>query len=574
MAAPIQLDFSRAVPLNSQPAPNPDPGTGVTLDFSRAQPLTGATPQQPPSDEIQSNPSDNLLTQAGKFIAGIPEGIGEGIFQTAATGSDLLNKVTGMQPGAANQELHTLAGDNDQSHGAAQNIGRTGEGIAEFFLGDEGLKGMALSERLGLAQRVAALAEKSPTIARVIDLGINAARSATVGGVTGGIHDGEQGAVEGALTAGVLSGVGGAFDSSISSAADAVKAAPKAAGKAVNLAKETVGIGTDSPVEAALKSGLTAPGEADFQAPLQAGIRSVAGDAATDAGVNAPDAATSIRDVLPSIARDVRTSAQADYQALDQASGGRWQRYTDQLDAINDRLGNLIEGTDDDDVISKLEARRNEIQASQAQMIDDMKADGKVDPAIADRAAAQYRRAMALQDVGQAIRMSTKPVAVNGVVKDIVDPNGLANRLAKLNDVPVTGGPSRLVQALGDDNAGTLLAHVNTAQVGKVASLNPTGQQALTDLLTRNTPTGRVSQYRTALGMHPDVGYMKALSEFNRMTPAQQAAKFGDQVSLARQFLQSRARHQALLNIGRGVGIGVMAHETGLDHSLLHFLIE
>src|SRR5579862_3039973 len=98
------------VPVGSAPPP---PAGFVPAD--QAQPQSQPSSANPPaqSDEIQINPSDNLAVKAGKAALGTFEGIGEGVFGTAAGASDLIDKATGMKPGAVNSYLHQEAGDND-----------------------------------------------------------------------------------------------------------------------------------------------------------------------------------------------------------------------------------------------------------------------------------------------------------------------------------------------------------------------------------------------------------------------------------------------------------------------------
>lgn len=332
----------------------------------------------------------------------------------------------------------------------------------------------------------------------------------------------------------------------------------------------------------AAKSGLpegeaassTPPSGEDIQPNLRLGIRSVASQTSKDAGLEAVPPAKvsepqSVRDSFGSVARNVISKAQSDFKALDEASGGRWQRFSDQIKNIQEKMGE-VNGIDDD-AYENLEAKRNELQTLQAQMVEDMKASGKIDPAIADRANAQYRRGMALQDVNNAVRMSTKPsVTAPGKVEDVINPDALANRLSKLNDTPPWGGDSRLVQALGKDGAADLINHVQEAQSAKAAveSFKPTsatGQKAMADLLR---PVTEPKLIRAGI----EVNYIKAYADFTRMTPEQQAEMFGNETPQAAAFLRSRARAQAnWLRVGKvaswvtgGLGLLELAHKLGI----------
>jgi hypothetical protein len=235
--------------------------------------------------------------------------------------------------------------------------------------------------------------------------------------------------------------------------------------------------------------------------------------------------------------------------------------------AIRDEVNGI-----DEDQYANLEVKRNSIETDQAQMLEDMKAKGEVDPAIADRAVASYKQGMSLHDVNNAVRAATKRVPVAGKVTEVTDPNGLATRLQKLNDVPATGGLSRLEQAIGKDNAEALMSHVDNAQVAQqtikeFVPSSPTGKQALADLLRPNTE-GKL------IGSGAKTNFLKAYSDFDKLGPEEQAARFGNDVGAARSYLQGKARMQLAKRIALGVGVGAVAKETGLSKYLLHFLLE
>jgi len=140
---------------------------------------------KPQSDEIQSGPNDSWATKAAKAGAGTLEGIGEGVFGTLAGGADIANKVgshlglSNGQPGVVSKTLHGLAGDNNATHGTAQNIGQGIENIAEFMMGDEALKGLSMADKLKQVSSVMKYIEKSPAIAKALELGINVGKAGT-----------------------------------------------------------------------------------------------------------------------------------------------------------------------------------------------------------------------------------------------------------------------------------------------------------------------------------------------------------------------------------------------------------
>jgi hypothetical protein len=70
------------------------------------------------------------------------------------------------------------------------------------------------------------------------------------------------------------------------------------------------------------------------------------------------------------------------------------------------------------------------------------------------------------------------------------------------------------------------------------------------------------------------MNYLRAYGKFNAMAPADQAAQFGREAPIAKQFLASQARRQLWGMLGKGVGIAAIAEVTGISHLLLHTLID
>jgi hypothetical protein len=93
--------------------------------------------------------------------------------------------------------------------GTAEHIGAGAENILEFIAGDEALKGLSLAEKLGMASKLAKLAETSPKWAKALDIGMTALRQGAVGGTQTLAHGGTPS--QAAESAGIVSGVSGAF---------------------------------------------------------------------------------------------------------------------------------------------------------------------------------------------------------------------------------------------------------------------------------------------------------------------------------------------------------------------------
>ncbi len=99
-------------------------------------------------------------------------------------------------------------GDETKPQGIGEHIGYIGEGLMEFITGDEALKGLSLAEKLGLATKIAKLAESHPAIAKIIGMGLRATRTGTVSGAQEAAHGGSTGDVLTAGATGFASSVG------------------------------------------------------------------------------------------------------------------------------------------------------------------------------------------------------------------------------------------------------------------------------------------------------------------------------------------------------------------------------
>lgn len=440
-----------------------------------------------------------------------------------------------------------------------QAAGRMAEQVIEFILADGLTRGLPYSENLAQAGKLAKFLEHNPRLARIVG---SAVRNGAIGGTVGGVHGGPEGAAEGAALG---AGLGGTVT--------AIGEVPGAIGDAIRTAAESEAEPVEAQVaKATAKSGI-AEGEAatepptgeDIQPNLQQGIRNVAAQVAKDTGVEYKEPA-SIRDAIGTTSRNVLTSASADFKALDDASGGRWQRFSDQIKNIQLKM-NEVNGIDEDQY-ANLEVKRNEIELAQAQMVEDLKESGKVDPAIADRAVAQYRRGMALADVDSAIKASTKRVPVGGKVQEVVDPNALSNRLSKLADTPPKGGPSRLEQALGKDGARSVIEHVDNAQLATQAikDFTPstaTGQKALAHLIRDNTAgKSNLAKLGKIEGRTNWNGVIKA---FENLSTDEQQKMFGSEVAQVRRYIQRQALKQNAIATLKNVGKTGLILGTGYE---------
>jgi hypothetical protein len=117
--------------------------------------------------------------QAGGAVSDLTQGIGEGALDTIHGTGELIRKGGNfihaglgdtVVPPVGQAALNQIATASDTT----QKVGKGLESAAEFFLGDEALKGLSLAERAGLLSKVAKMAEAHPVIANILDKGLRA----------------------------------------------------------------------------------------------------------------------------------------------------------------------------------------------------------------------------------------------------------------------------------------------------------------------------------------------------------------------------------------------------------------
>ncbi len=151
------------------------------------------------------------ITSAGIGV-GAMKGVAEGVHTLGAVGSHAINVfapdpslsdlVAGRKPTLVPnipfQEPKSLEAAN-----TSETVGKIGENVFEFILGDEALKGLSLAEKAKHLTTVAKLLESSPKIAKAVEIGANAMRQGTVGGAQTLLHGGSP---EQALATAVMTG--------------------------------------------------------------------------------------------------------------------------------------------------------------------------------------------------------------------------------------------------------------------------------------------------------------------------------------------------------------------------------
>lgn len=202
-----------------------------------------AAPQQAPQQAAQSTPQaaaqgggdlySTPIPQGASVSASAPEqgGGSEGAPQGGSTTGDFLK---GAGIGAVSGMAHTLHGipyvgeklvpeaglqamEGMTPDSTAGKIGHAagygGETLTEFILGDEALQGLALSQRLGAAAKIAKTLEGSPKTLAALKIGAEALSSGVVAGTQEGLRTGsvKEGLKAGATMAGTSAVIGGAL---------------------------------------------------------------------------------------------------------------------------------------------------------------------------------------------------------------------------------------------------------------------------------------------------------------------------------------------------------------------------
>jgi len=180
----------------------------------------GATVQdQQPEQGAIGKAYSAYTDTADALTRGGIKGLGQ-VVHTAGEGWDALTG--GYMHGALEKPLAKLD-EATQTHGTAEKVGAGLEGLVEMLSGDELLKGASIAEKLGLAGKIAKLAEAHPFAAKLINGGLRAVRS-------GGVQAGES----------ALHGAGPEEVAETGAAGAALSGAGEAVGGALNVIKPRV----------------------------------------------------------------------------------------------------------------------------------------------------------------------------------------------------------------------------------------------------------------------------------------------------------------------------------------------
>lgn len=233
------------------------------------------------------------------------------------------------------------------------------------------------------------------------------------------------------------------------------------------------------------------------QPVLQQNVRNVLGKVSQDAGVS-PDNPSSIRDVVESASDKVKATSSALYKQLDDATGGRFQRFNDKLKTLN----RAIRESTDEDEEARLNQRKAEVETTQAQALEDARLAG-VDPNLIRQANLTWKQSQALFDLDHQLKMSTSgmrpEIATPDSSPEILDPKKLFGRLNKLYD------SGRLQDAVGEQNARELLQHSDNAHLQQQKIVNRVDIAKKAGKIVAKTAVGGAAAglgYEAATGGH------------------------------------------------------------------------
>lgn len=443
----------------------PEGATVVHVPQPTAQPSTSGQPQSVMERTAQGFGASAAggLTTAAKIGSKIP-----GVSWLAEKAGDVMGLPklpTSTDPYKTVQEGIKPAVQQATSTTAGK-VGAVLEGISEFVLGDEALKGLNLAKKLGITAKLAEIAEQSPNVAKALRIGMNALRTGTVGTGQGLAHGETTGE---AVRSGVFAGLTGAADETgvegIKSLAPAVK---KIAGEII-------------PTRASQESKLASAAENvapsktlqkfDVERTQPAAKRAI-GKVASDVGskgISGQTLATGAKD-LGERAKQIRAQSKPVFEKLDDLTKDQDTKFSDwqKQERSAYRRGDY-------------EAAQK-AKAAQENVLETFK--DQFDPEDLQNARTNWRQASALDAVHDSLN-----------TKSIVQPTPVAFRPKGAPDPGVLNGKNFSKQILKMRDDGTL------AQAG----LTPEHIQSLQDLGTLLEKSANVHKF----------GQLAKLAEFS-----------------------------------------------------------
>jgi hypothetical protein len=446
---------SAATPSFAAAAPTLPTSTSGSLLDSVASESAATTPQSGSDTahdltvaEYAALPKDKQKEydehiRAGRSVFDPAIGFVKGLGESINTLSGLVSRVSPslVRP----QDVNAVRAATTATPGTLQPVGKVGESIAEFFLGDEALKGLSIAERLGLASKVAKLAESNPIIARIVGHGLTAVRGGTVTtaqqlehgttpgeALTTGAEATALGAGAGAVTEAVTPAVSRIFDSTTGEA----ESVPEP-----GFVKQVVeGKNVNQPgAQIAVRSGVRASTEAAGTA-----------DEAMAAHIENQPLLSGNQTVVDKPLSALKTQEQAAYDKMDEIA--EFDVKAEKAQLANDKYKLQQLGNTDADITQRgnLIDSINDSESRITEAEQKMKA-ANIDPRTAD---AIHQQRMAGQDFKKVLVKNTNPdgsVNVDGLLKDSKN-----LRFNKYGD--------RLGQFMGNDAAETYMSELQEMQ--------------------------------------------------------------------------------------------------------------
>jgi hypothetical protein len=278
-------------------------------------------------------------------------------------------------------------------------------------------------------------------------------------------------------------------------------------------------------------------------------IQNIATRHATENGLPAPAAGTATRDILTTNGDALVDAGKANYKILDKYTDGQFTNAQNELKNAQQELRTKAGMTDVD--TGNLEANVTRAQWNVDQLFDNAVKNG-MPKETADLARTQFRTGQATLDAANDVRMANK---VTGAGTRTTNLNTLENRWTARYDA------GRLQQAFGEQGAKDALTQIHAArEAGEVfQSMPPTESQALRDLITKHTETGK-------FGTTTDWGAVR--KEFSSMPD--KAARFSDIPKVEKFINNQRFYQNAWRTVKVGAGLLGGGALTGEGWNLVH----
>jgi hypothetical protein len=315
-------------------------------------------------------------------------------------------------------------------------VGQGLEGLSEYLAGDEALKSLSLAKRLGLAARVAKVAEAHPTIAKIINAGLKVLRGSAVSGSQSAAHG--QSPVEGAVY-----GAGGEL------AGEALGAGAKFLGtktpKALEESAKTT-FETERAAKSAATRALQTKAQTDIENVALNAARKVTGREPTPNGLGLYS--------FGDAAADIKKDADPVFNQLRKESNGLFDIAKNQADNARKVLRNPA-------TVDAAEAAQKSLEDAHAKM-EQVFAVSKTNPEDLAKARSSWRQASTLEELHDRIdrafstpQKAAKSIAQSGgAAPDVlITPGKYKSQLnAAINSIPA----DRLAETVGDQGVARL----------------------------------------------------------------------------------------------------------------------